>query len=118
MAEASATTSPSPFADRRDGGHALARRLSRLRAPDAVVLGLPRGGVPVAYEVAVVLAAPLDVLGVRKLGVPGHAELAMGAIASGGVCVLNEDVIAAGGIDLTDVLAVARREAAELERRE
>ena len=84
------------FADRRDGGRLLAERLSRYaRRPCVVVLGLPRGGMPVAAEVATALHAPLDVFVVRKLGVPGHEELAMGAIASGGVRVLNSDVVRA-----------------------
>jgi predicted phosphoribosyltransferase len=83
-----------------------------------VVLGLPRGGVPVAVEVADALRAPLDVFMVRKLGVPGHEELALGAIASGGVRVLNLDVLAATGISDEEVEAVADRELAELERRE
>jgi predicted phosphoribosyltransferase len=83
-----------------------------------VVLGLPRGGVPVAFEVASALQAPLDVFMVRKLGVPGHEELALGAIASGGVRVLNLDVLAAIGISDDELEAVAARELAELERRE
>jgi putative phosphoribosyl transferase len=82
------------------------------------VLGLPRGGVPVAFEVAQALGAPLDVFMVRKLGVPGHEELALGAIASGGVRALNLDVLAAIGISGDQVEAVAARELAELERRE
>ncbi|HEY3588247.1 MAG TPA: phosphoribosyltransferase [Myxococcaceae bacterium] len=85
---------------------------------DVVVLGLPRGGVPVAFEVASALQAPLDVFMVRKLGVPGHEELALGAIASGGVRVLNLDVLAAIGISDDELEAVAARELAELERRE
>ncbi len=97
----------------------MAERLKALRAwPDAVVLGLPRGGVPVAYEVAVALEAPLDVFMVRKLGVPGHEELAMGAIASGGIRVLNEDVVAAAGISPEEIDVIAAREADELRRRE
>jgi predicted phosphoribosyltransferase len=83
-----------------------------------VVLGLPRGGVPVAYEVARALDAPLDVFVVRKLGVPGQEELAMGAIASGGVRVLNDEVVAATGIDEPEIEVVAERERAEVERRE
>jgi putative phosphoribosyl transferase len=83
-----------------------------------VVLGLPRGGVPVAFEVAQALDAPLDVFMVRKLGVPGHEELALGAIASGGVRALNLDVLAAIGISGEQVEAVAARELEELERRE
>jgi erythromycin esterase-like protein/predicted phosphoribosyltransferase len=85
---------------------------------DVVVLGLPRGGVPVAYEVATALDAPLDVFLVRKLGVPGHEELAMGAIASGGVIVLNEDVVIGIGISSDAIREVAERESRELARRE
>jgi putative phosphoribosyl transferase len=85
---------------------------------DAVVLGLPRGGVPVAYEVARALGLPLDVFVVRKLGVPGHEELAMGAIASGGVSVLNEDVVAATGMQSSDIDEVAARELATLNDQE
>src|SRR5712672_2577736 len=82
------------FRDRRDAGRVLARLLEHYRDdPEVVVLALPRGGVPVAYEVATALGAPLDVFLVRKLGVPGHEELAMGAIASGGVMVLDEGVL-------------------------
>jgi putative phosphoribosyl transferase len=81
------------FADRSDAGRQLAASLRHYRGSDAVVLGLPRGGVPVAFEVAMALDAELDVLVVRKLGVPGHEELAMGAIASGGLRVLNDDVL-------------------------
>src|SRR5205823_12774902 len=86
--------------------------------PDVLVLGLPRGVVPVAYEVARVLHAPLDVFIVRKLGVPGHEELAMGAIASGGVRVLNDQVVEMLGIPDSRIDQVARVEQAELERRE
>ncbi|MCW2864226.1 MAG: Erythromycin esterase [Actinoallomurus sp.] len=85
---------------------------------DVVVLGLPRGGVPVAYEVATALDAPLDVFLVRKLGVPGHEELAMGAIASGGVIVLNEDVVTGIGISTDAIREVAEKESRELARRE
>ena len=82
------------FLDRRDAGRQLAAKLAGYAGdPGVLVLGLPRGGVPVAYEVASALHAPLDVFVVRKLGVPGHRELAMGAIASGGMRVLNMDVI-------------------------
>jgi predicted phosphoribosyltransferase len=82
------------FRDRRDAGRILAGLLDKYRGrPDLLVLALPRGGVPVGYEVATALGAPLDVFLVRKLGVPGQEELAMGAIASGGVVVLNEDVV-------------------------
>src|ERR1700731_693599 len=87
------------FRDRRDAGRALAGLLGHYRGrDDVVVLGLPRGGVPVAFEVAAALAAPLDVFVVRKLGVPGHEELAMGAIASGGVVVVNDDVVRGLGV--------------------
>ena len=83
-----------PFRDRRDAGRQLAARLiGYANQPDVIVLGLPRGGVPVADEVAQALGAPLDAFLVRKLGVPGHEELAMGAIASGGIRVLNEEVV-------------------------
>jgi len=86
--------------------------------PDVIVLALPRGGVPVAHEVATSLGAPLDVFLVRKLGTPGHRELAMGAIASGGVRVLNDDVVRWYGIPEGAINAVARNEQEELERRE
>jgi predicted phosphoribosyltransferase len=108
-----------PFTNRRAAGIALADRLRRF-APrdDVVVLALPRGGVPVASEVSLALGAPLDVFVVRKLGLPGHPELAMGAIASGGVGVLNEDVVRWYRIPEAVIDAVARAERAELERRE
>jgi predicted phosphoribosyltransferase len=107
------------FSDRREAGRELARLLpASLRSDDVVVLALPRGGVPVAFEIAQALDAPLDVFLVRKLGTPGHPELAMGAIASGGIRVLNDEVVEYLNIpgDLID--AVAQREQAELERRE
>jgi erythromycin esterase-like protein/predicted phosphoribosyltransferase len=107
------------FRDRRDAGRVLAGLLDHYRdRPDVVVLGLPRGGVPVAYEVATSLGAPLDVFVVRKLGVPGHEELAMGAIASGGVIVLNEDVVRGLGIPSETLREVVERESRELARRE
>jgi len=107
------------FRDRRDAGRQLAAKLSAyLDDPSVLVLGLPRGGVPVAYEVAMALHAPLDVFVVRKLGVPGHRELAMGAIASGGVRVLNPDVIDALRIAPAAVESVAARELMELERQQ
>jgi predicted phosphoribosyltransferase len=107
------------FLNRRDAGRKVAERLSALRRWDgAVVLALPRGGVPVAYEVAVALGVPLDVFLVRKLGVPGHQELAMGAIASGGVRVVNEDIISAAGISTEQLDEVTVHEAEELRRRE
>ena len=107
------------YRDRRQAGKALALELAGyVGRDDVVVLALPRGGVPVAFEVAQALHAPLDVFLVRKLGVPRHEELAMGAIASGGVCVLNEEVVRQLGIDATSIDAVAAREQAELHRRE
>lgn len=108
-----------PFADRREAGVALAERLRAFEGrSDVVVLGLPRGGVPVASEVARVLCAPLDVFVVRKLGLPGHPELAMGAIASGGIRVLNEDVVSGYRLSPDEIEAVARAQSLELERRE
>ena len=105
------------FKDRTHAGRVLAEKLKHYRDnPDVVVLALPRGGVPVAFEVAQTLRAPLDVFIVRKLGVPGHEEYAMGAIATGGVRVLNPDL--AGMIPSSVVDAVAAREQQELERRE
>src|SRR6266850_1962706 len=107
------------FHDRTDAGRQLAERLgSYANRNDVAVLGLPRGGVPVAYQVASRLAAPLDVFLVRKLGVPGHIELAMGAIAAGGVEVLNHDLIAELGISPAAVAAVAASERIELDRRD
>ena len=106
-----------PFADRADAGRRLAKRLRYLRGEDAVVVGLPRGGVPVALHVALALDAPLDVIVVRKLGVPFHRELAMGAIGEGGVRILNGDVISAAGVSAGDLAEVERRERAELDRR-
>jgi putative phosphoribosyl transferase len=108
-----------PFRDRADAGRKLAEKLKAYpNRPDVVVLALPRGGVPVAFEVARALNAPLDVFLVRKLGVPGHAELAMGAIASGGTRVLNEDVVAFLRIPDEAIEAVATIEEKELDRRE
>lgn len=106
------------FRDRADAGRQLANKLTEYAGRDVVVLALPRGGVPVGYEVARALGAPLDVFLVRKLGVPGHEELAMGAIASGGVQVLNEDVLQLHGITEEELKAAAQREEQELERRE
>ncbi|WP_329092806.1 MULTISPECIES: phosphoribosyltransferase [unclassified Streptosporangium] len=107
------------FQDRHDAGRVLAGLLDTYRGrPDIVVLGLPRGGVPVAYEIATALGAPLDVFLVRKLGTPGREELAMGAISSGGVTVLNEGVVGGLGIAPETVRRVARRERRELLRRE
>lgn len=119
VATPSRSAEPSPFRDRRHAGEVLARRLQHLAGrPNLVVLALPRGGVPVAHEVAYALGAPMDVWVVRKLGLPGYPELAMGAIASGGVRVMNEDVLAAYRPSSADIDAVTRSERAELERRE
>jgi putative phosphoribosyl transferase len=107
------------FDDRSEAGRALADALGELRgAPDTVVLGLPRGGVPVAYEIASALGLPLDVLLVRKLGLPGQPELAMGAIASGGAVVVNDEVVRylPQGSDALE--SVRKLEQSELERRE
>jgi predicted phosphoribosyltransferase len=107
------------FVDRRHAGRALAERLRQYAdRGDVLVLGLPRGGVVVAHEVAAALSAPLEAFLVRKLGVPGYPELAMGAIASGGVRVMNEEVIRWYHVSTDVVEAVARTEAIELQRRE
>jgi putative phosphoribosyl transferase len=107
------------FKNRIEAGRFLAERLSAYaNRTDTLVLGLPRGGVPVAYEVAAALSAPLDVIIVRKLGVPGHEELAMGAIASGGARFLNQDVIDYLHIPDEVIDVVAEGEKHELERRE
>lgn len=106
------------FRNRAEAGRALAEALGAYAGrEDVIVLGLARGGVPVAAEVARQLGAPLDVFLVRKLGVPGREELAFGAIASGGARVLNRDVVASLGIDTETADAVVAREQAELERR-
>jgi predicted phosphoribosyltransferase len=108
-----------PYRDRTEAGRQLAVELAGYaNRPDVIVLALPRGGVPVAFEVARALHAPLDVFLVRKLGVPGHEELAMGAIASGGVRVLNEEVVRKLAIAPWVVDRVAAQEQQELERRE
>ena len=107
------------FPNRTEGGRQLAEELGKyVGREDVIVLGLPRGGVPVAYEVAKRLRAPLDVFIVRKLGVPGFEELAAGAIASGGVRVLNEEVMRAIPYAEEAIEAVTARETTELERRE
>lgn len=106
------------FEDRVDAGRRLAARLAVFGGADTLVLGLPRGGVPVAYQVARALGAELDVLVVRKIGVPGQPEFAMGAIASGGVEVLDHKLIRALGVDRAQVDAVVETERAELARRE
>src|SRR5438874_7288467 len=116
---ASNSTGIRPFADRREAGRELAARLQTYRGrPGVIVLALPRGGVPVAFEIAEALDAPLDIFVVRKLGMPGHPEFAIGAIASGGVHVVSEDAIRAYGIPQSQIEAVARVELAELQRRE
>ena len=108
-----------PFADRREAGIELAAALAQYQGrDDLVVLALPRGGVPVAFEVARILEAPLDVFVVRKIGMPGDPEFAIGAIASGGVRVLSEDVIRGQQIPAAAIEAVAQRELVELARRE
>src|SRR5688500_8142604 len=106
--------------NRDQAGLFLAREVRERVQPlvDPIVLALPRGGVPVAFHVAEELGAPLDVFVVRKLGVPGHEELAMGAIASGGVRVLNHDVLAQLPVPARAIDAVTEREQTELERRE
>jgi putative phosphoribosyl transferase len=105
------------FLDRSDAGRRLANRMLHLRGKDVVVLGLPRGGVPVAAEVARALGAPLDVILVRKLGVPVQPELGMGAIGEGGVRIINPEVVAIAHVTDAEIAAVERRERAELERR-
>lgn len=107
------------FADRSEAGRYLATKLARYaNRADVLVLALPRGGVPVAFEVARLLQVPLDIFVVRKLGVPGHEEMAMGAIASGGVRVLNRDVVEQLQISEAEIEQAAAMEQAELERRE
>jgi putative phosphoribosyl transferase len=108
-----------PFADRREAGRALATRLSEYAGrSDVIVLALPRGGVPVAFEVAQALGAPLDVFVVRKLGLPGQEEFAMGALARGGVRILDEETIRLAGVSAEELRWVTEFEQAELERRE
>ncbi len=105
------------FDDRGDAGRQLAQRLAQLSGKAVVVLGLPRGGVPVAFEVAKSLQAPLDVLVVRKLGVPFQPELAFGAIGEDGVRVLNDDVVRGTHLDAAAMDAVERKQLIELQRR-
>jgi putative phosphoribosyl transferase len=105
------------YADRRDAGRKLAARLQGLSALNPIVVGLPRGGVPVAYEVADALGAPLDIVVVRKLGAPFHAELGVGALAEGGIRVLSGSIVQALGLDAPDLEEITRRERAELQRR-
>ncbi len=107
------------FRDRREAGRILGQRLATYaNRSDVLILALPRGGVPVAFEVAKALKAPVDVFIVRKLGVPGDEELAMGAVATGGIRVLNENVIRALEIPETVIETVTEKEKQELERRE
>lgn len=106
-----------PFVDRTEAGHQLAERLQRLRDENPVVLGLPRGGVPVAFEVARALDAPLDVIVVRKLGLPFQPELAMGAIGEGGVRVIDRELVGRALVSDAELAAVEARERAELDRR-
>ena len=110
---------PRRFRNREEAGKVLAERLRHLAGdPRLIVLALPRGGVPVAFEIAMALGAPLDVFVVRKLGVPGHEELALGAIATGPVVVLNDDVVGALRITREVIEAISAQETRELERRE
>lgn len=106
------------FRDRADAGRQLAVRLQPYTDDDVLVLALPRGGVPVGFAIAAVIEAPLDVLIVRKLGTPGQPELAMGAVASGGVRIMNEEVLRFRNIAEDAIEAVAQRELRELTRRE
>ncbi|MFN6032624.1 MAG: phosphoribosyltransferase [Dolichospermum sp.] len=109
---------PQKFRNRTEAGKLLAAQLTEYaHCPDILVLGLPRGGVPVAYEVAKELNAPLDICLVRKLGVPGHKELAMGAIATGGVCVINENIVDSLQISQATIDEVVAIEMRELDRR-
>src|SRR6202158_101093 len=113
------TDPPIPFRDRADAGRRLARKLATYAGKQGViVLALPRGGVSVGYEVARALGAPLDVFLVRKLGVPGYEELAIGAVATGGVRVLNDEIVRGLGISDHEIDAAAARELQELARRE
>jgi predicted phosphoribosyltransferase len=110
---------PQRFRNRTDAGRQLAEKLAAYAdRPDVLVLALPRGGVPVGFEVARALGAPFDVFLVRKLGVPGYEELAMGAVATGGVRVLNDEIVRGLGISEREIDAVVARELQELARRE
>ncbi len=105
------------FVNRRDAGRRLGAHLQHLRGTDLVVLGLPRGGVPVAFEVARALDAPLDVIVVRKLGVPSQPELGMGAIGEDGVLIVNDEIVRSSGVTQRELELVEARERTELERR-
>src|SRR3954462_15786749 len=110
---------PETFPNRSEAGRLLADKLEKYAGrDDVIVLGLPRGGVPVAFEIAQALDAPLDVFIVRKLGVPGHEEVALGAIASGGVRVLNRQLVESLGIPAEWIEAIDAKERRELDRRE
>src|SRR5271169_5724675 len=110
---------PQRFRNRTDAGRQLAEKLAAYAdRPDVLVLALPRGGVPVGFEVARALGAPFDVFLVRKLGVPGYEELAMGAVATGGVRVLNDEIVRGLGISEHEIAAGVAREIHELSRRE
>jgi predicted phosphoribosyltransferase len=110
---------PQRFRNRADAGRHLAEKLAAYaHGPDVLVLALPRGGVPVGFEVARAVGAPLDVFVVRKLGVPGYEELAMGAVATGGVRVLNDEIVRGLGISEHEIDAVVERELQEVARRE
>lgn len=106
-----------PYADRIDAGRRLAAHVAHLRGPDVIVVGLPRGGIPVAAEVADAIDAPLDVIVVRKLGVPWQPELAMGAIGEDGVRVVSDDLVRQAGVSDAEFAAVESAEREELERR-
>lgn len=106
------------FKDRADAGRELAGRLAHLAGKHTIVLALPRGGLPVAYEVAHSLRAPLDMINVRKLGVPWHEELALGAVATGGVRVLNNEVVMAAGVTREDLENITQLQQLEIDRRE
>jgi len=106
------------FEDRHDAGRALVPEIQRCDLKNPIILGLPRGGVPLAYEVAIALKAPLDTIVVRKLGAPFQPELAIGAIASGDVHVLNEAIVRSLEIDAASIAEIVARESAELKRRE
>lgn len=107
------------FEDRRSAGRALVPELERCKLGDPIILGLPRGGIPLAFEIAIALHAPLDTIVVRKLGVPSQPELAFGAIASGGIRVINDDVVESlFSLDDDTIERVAQREMTELRRRE
>ena len=108
---------PARFSNRTEAGRALAARLGHLAGENVIVLALPRGGVPIGAEIASMLHAPLDVFNVRKLGVPWHDELAMGAIAAGGVRVLNNDVVMTAGVTKADLDQVTALQRIELDRR-